>query len=133
MVGRGIVLPNLRPRHSRWGWRVSTTPRPLYPPGKTRYPLCRRLGEPQGRSGRVRKISPLPGFDPGAVQPITSRYTDCAIPAISYGNRIFSGNASTEFNWGKCFCICDWCVILGHLVKQIQNINEMRISDLSAG
>ena len=26
------------------------------PPGKTRYPLYRRLGEPQGRSGRVRKI-----------------------------------------------------------------------------
>src|SRR5215472_14194103 len=25
------------------------------PPGKTRYPLCRRLGGPQGRSGRVRK------------------------------------------------------------------------------
>ena len=28
------------------------------PPGKTRYPLYRRLGRPQGRSGRVRKISP---------------------------------------------------------------------------
>jgi hypothetical protein len=28
------------------------------PPGKTRYSLYRRLGEPQGRSGRVRKISP---------------------------------------------------------------------------
>jgi len=27
-------------------------------PGKTRYPLCRGLGWPQGRSGRVRKISP---------------------------------------------------------------------------
>ena len=28
------------------------------PPGKTRYPLYRRLGGPQGRSGQVRKISP---------------------------------------------------------------------------
>jgi hypothetical protein len=28
------------------------------PPGKTQYPLCVRLGEPQDRSGRVRKISP---------------------------------------------------------------------------
>ena len=27
------------------------------PPGKTRYPLYRRLGGPQGRSGRVRNIS----------------------------------------------------------------------------
>ena len=34
------------------------------PPGKTRYPLYRRLSGPQGRSGRVRKISPPPGFDP---------------------------------------------------------------------
>jgi hypothetical protein len=29
------------------------------PPEKTRYPLYRRLGGTQGRSGRVRKISPL--------------------------------------------------------------------------
>ena len=29
-----------------------------FPRGKTRYPLCRRLGGPQGRSGRVREISP---------------------------------------------------------------------------
>ena len=30
------------------------------PPGKTRYPLYRRLGGPRDRSGRVRKISPPP-------------------------------------------------------------------------
>ena len=49
------------------------------PPGKeTRYLLYRRLGEPQGRSGRLRKISPPPGFDP-RVQPVASRYTDYAI------------------------------------------------------
>jgi len=47
------------------------------PPGKTRYPLYRRLGGPQGRSGQVRKISPSPGF-----HPVASRYTDWAIPAI---------------------------------------------------
>jgi len=51
------------------------------PPGKTRYTLYRRLGGLQGRSGRVRKISPPPGFDIRTVQPVTSRYTDCAIPA----------------------------------------------------
>ena len=38
------------------GW---STPRPgRFNPGKTRYPLYRRLGGPQGRSGRVRKTSP---------------------------------------------------------------------------
>ena len=45
-------------------------------PGKTRYPLYRRLGGPQSRSGRVRKILPPPGFDPRTVQPVASRYTD---------------------------------------------------------
>ena len=46
------------------------------PPGKTLYPLYRRLGGPQGRSGQVRKISPPPGFDPRTVQPVACRYTD---------------------------------------------------------
>ena len=43
--------------------------------------LYRRLGGHQGCSGRVRKISHPPGFDPGTVQPVDSRYTDYAIPA----------------------------------------------------
>jgi hypothetical protein len=51
------------------------------PPGMTRYPLYRRLGGPKGRSGRVRKISPPPAFDPQTVQPVASRYTDWAIAA----------------------------------------------------
>ena len=46
------------------------------PPGKTWYTLYRRLGRHQGRSGRVRKISPPPGFDPRTVQPVASLYTD---------------------------------------------------------
>ena len=51
------------------------------PSEKTRYPLYSRLGGPQGRSGRVRKISPPPGFDPRTVQPVASRYTDWAMKA----------------------------------------------------
>ena len=50
-------------------------PAPL-PPGKTRYPLYRRLGGPQGPSGQVRKIPNPPGFKPRTVQPVASRYTD---------------------------------------------------------
>jgi hypothetical protein len=52
------------------------------PPGKIQYPLYRRLGGPQNRSGRVRKISPPPGFDPRTVQPVASCYTDWAIPVL---------------------------------------------------
>ena len=39
---------------------------------QTRYPLYRKLGGPQDRSGRVRNISPPPGFDPQTVQPVAS-------------------------------------------------------------
>ena len=45
------------------------------PPGKTRYPMYRRLGGPQSWSGRVRKISPPQGFDPRTVQLVASRYS----------------------------------------------------------
>jgi hypothetical protein len=53
----------------------------ILPLGKTQYPLYRGLGGPQGRSGRVRKLSPPPGFDPRTVQTVASRYTDWDIPA----------------------------------------------------
>jgi hypothetical protein len=51
------------------------------PAGMTRFPLYRRLGRPQGRSGRVLKISPPPGFDPRTVTLVASRYTNYTIPA----------------------------------------------------
>jgi len=47
------------------------------PPGKTRYPLYRRLSGTQGRSGRVQKISPRNT----TAQPAASGYTDWANPA----------------------------------------------------
>jgi hypothetical protein len=71
---RGIVLP-FHDHGTRRGWGISVTSRPLFTPGKTRYPLYRRLCGSQGRSGQVRKISPPPGFDPQTVQPVASRYT----------------------------------------------------------
>jgi len=38
-----------------------------------RYPSRRELSGPLGQSGRVRKISLPPGFDPKAVQLVASR------------------------------------------------------------
>jgi hypothetical protein len=55
------------------------------PPGITRYPLYRRLGRPQGQSGRVLTLSPPPVFDP-----VASRYTDYAIPTHPF------------FLWASC-------------------------------
>jgi len=45
------------------------------PLGKTRYPLYRRLGGPQGRSGRAENLVPT-GIRSRTVQPLVSRYTD---------------------------------------------------------
>jgi hypothetical protein len=48
------------------------------PPGKARYTMYRRLGGPQGRSGRVNKYRCYWGR---AVRTVASRYPDCALPA----------------------------------------------------
>jgi hypothetical protein len=60
------------------GW---PRPRPaaLHPGKDSWYPLCRRLGGPQGLSGRVRKTSPPLGFDPRTVQSSAGRCTDYAV------------------------------------------------------
>ena len=49
----------------------------ILPPGKNRYPLYRRLGGPQGQSGRAEKFVPT-GIRSRTVQPVVSRYTDWA-------------------------------------------------------
>jgi rRNA maturation protein Nop10 len=55
------------------GW---SKPRPdRFSPEKTRYPLYRRLGGPQGRSGQVRKNSPPTEIHPRTVKPVATRYT----------------------------------------------------------
>ena len=72
-VGTGIALLF----HDRGTRRVEwSAARPGHnlPPGKPRYPLYRRLGGPQGRSGRAENLASL-GFDPRTVQPVVSRYT----------------------------------------------------------
>ena len=46
------------------------------PPGKTRYPLYRRLGGPHGPFWTGAE-----NLDPRTVQPVASRYTDWAIAA----------------------------------------------------
>ena len=49
----------------------------------TRFPMYGRLGAPQERSGRVRKTSSPPCFDLRTVQPVASRYADCAVSTDS--------------------------------------------------
>jgi len=44
-------------------------------------PTYRRLGGPQGWSGRVQKILLPPEFEPWTVHPVASRYIDCTLSA----------------------------------------------------
>jgi len=74
-VVRGIALL-FHDRGTRRGWVVSSTPRPRnLPPGKTRYPLYRNLGGPQGRSGGAENLVRT-GIRPRTVQPVVSCCTD---------------------------------------------------------
>ena len=72
---RGIALP-FHDHVTIRGWGVSITPWLLFTRGKTRYPLYRRLGGPQGWSGQVQKIMSPPGFDSRTVQSVASCYTN---------------------------------------------------------
>jgi hypothetical protein len=78
-VAHGPTMANLGACGGGW-----STPRPgrFTQWKETRYPFYRRLGGPQCRLGRVWQISPPPKFDPRTVQPLASRHTDYAIPAL---------------------------------------------------
>jgi hypothetical protein len=81
------------------------------PPRKTRYPLYRRMGGPLGWSGQVRKIFPVPGFDPRNVQPVASSYTDWTIPATIYMNVLHTFYLIYQFAGVKLTTLSVWVVI----------------------
>ena len=72
-VGRGVALLFHDCGTRRGVWSAARPGRNL-PPGKTRYPFYRRLGGPQGRSGRAENLVPT-GIRSRTVQPVVSRYT----------------------------------------------------------
>ena len=83
-VGRGIA-PLFHDHGTRRVWVVNSTPRPYFTPGQTRYPLYRRLGGPQGRSGRAENLDP-PEFDPRTVQPLAQSLYRLSYPAHIFYN-----------------------------------------------
>ena len=97
------------------GEGVASLPDRSLPSGKTRYPLYRMLGGPQGRSGQVLKISPPPGFDPRTVQLVASRYTDYATRPTFYV--ILSGKYLTVLS-NVTFCYQKGDYVVGLLVNR---------------
>jgi hypothetical protein len=77
--GSGGIAPSILDLGARWRCVVSFTPRPLYSQGKRPwYPLDRRLGRPQSRSGRggeEKKSLTLPVLEPLIMKPVAQRYT----------------------------------------------------------
>ena len=63
-------------------WSAARPGRTL-PPGKTRYPLYRRVGGSQDRSGRAENLVPT-GILSQTVQHIVSRYTNWATRQEEY-------------------------------------------------
>ena len=102
---RGIAL-HFHEHGTRRGEGSASRPGRSLPPKKTRYPLYRRLGGPQGRSGQVRKISPPPGFDSRTFQPVASRYTD-------YATRPTKDSEAYDKNSTATLCACWNSVLTG--------------------
>jgi len=100
---RGITLLFLD-HGTRIGWGFSVTARLLFTPGKTRYPLCGKLGGPQDRSRQVRKISLTSGFDPLTVLPVARRYTDWATRPTIFVKRITNLKSKRNTGGNPCHC-----------------------------
>jgi hypothetical protein len=66
--GSGGIAPRILGLGTRWRWRVSFTPRPLYPKGKSPwYPLDRSLSE---HGGEEKNSQLLQGLELTIIQPV---------------------------------------------------------------
>ena len=118
---------------ARWRWVVNAVPQPLTPGKETRYPLCGRLGGPQSRSGRVRKIAHPPGFVSQAVQPVASCYTDPHVfrdISCLYDFDSLSTKMSSRF---IPLSSCPFLLLIITEKEQWENHNRRKLSSLEEG
>ena len=73
------------------------------PPGKARYPLYRRLGGPQGRTGRVRKISPPPS--PTGIRSPDRPSRSVSLYRLSYRHAVWLENLFALSHQFSCYCL----------------------------
>jgi len=76
----------------------ATRPGRTLPLGKTRYPLYRRLGGPQGQSGRAQHPVPT-GIRSQTVQPVVSRYTECDVSECDFETSTYEELRLTRGLW----------------------------------
>ena len=73
----------------------------ILPPGKTRYPFYKRLGGPQGRSGRAENFVPT-GIRSRTVQPVAQSLYRLSYPAhneVTVDERIYNTEDFTGFRF----------------------------------
>jgi hypothetical protein len=95
------------------GERSAARPSRTLPPGKTRYPLYRRLGGPQGRSGRAENLVPT-GIRSRTEKPVVSRYTDWATWPTYSDHLLLTKHQRSETVFVRvhdvlflvCVCVC---------------------------
>ena len=73
--GRALIFLD---HGTRRGWGAASRPGRYLLPGKTRYPLYRRLVGPRASQDRCGKSRPRQRFDRRTVQPVASCYTNYA-------------------------------------------------------
>ena len=116
-------------------WSAARPGRTL-PPGKTRYPLYRRLGGPQGRSGRAENLAPA-GFHSRNVQPVVSRYTDLATRATCGINNIRNPEHGKSLKpiktYRYCWITCIRCLWLKHSYTAQRYVHTSAPTDISPG
>jgi hypothetical protein len=99
----GCIDPCFLELGNSWRWVVSLTVLLLYPQGKSpRYPLHRRFGGPQNRSGRNGEVEIL---GPAATRILTPRFTNLepdAIPTALPRLLVFGvWNKTSVCGWGR--------------------------------
>ena len=98
---------------------VTSTPGCTLPPGKTRYPLYRWLGGPQGRSGREENLVPI-GIRSRTVQPVAQSLYRLSYPAhISFRYTMLKLRVLAWCSQVSCFC----GVWNAHLLQTLKPLN----------
>jgi hypothetical protein len=116
-------------------WSAARPGRTL-PPGKTRYPFYRRLGGPQGQSGRADNLVPT-GIRSRTVQPVAQSIYRLSYPAhtiwyITLWNVIFNLSSflsgSVWDGWNICRLVFGslW-YILEFLQETLENRHFLRV------
>jgi len=106
-----------------------------FSPGKDPVHMAQEAAWVPGRSGRVRKISPPPRFDPQTVQLVASRSTNWAVPALSCAVRAGSFSSTEDDfhletaikmeSFVRCLVSTD-CISLPFLALNVSFVSRLR-------